>query len=190
MRFTRPDRWLDRWQPQDPDTASTEVARRYLATYGPATREQFARWFGMTSPAEAARWLRSLGDQATEVEAGGATRWQLTADLDEPVGTAEGAVRLLPAFDQYVVGAGRDDEDVLAAEQRPAVYRPQGWISPVLLVDGRIEGIWRHERAGDRLDVAVEPFAKVTKRVRAAVDEEAGRLAAFLGGQPQVRWVP
>src|SRR5438128_7314176 len=26
------------------------------------------------------------------------------------------------------------------------IYRPQGWISPALLVDGQVEGVWRHER--------------------------------------------
>jgi hypothetical protein len=41
-----------------------------------------------------------------------------------------------------VVAAPRDAEAVLAAEQRERVYRPQGGLSPVLLVDGWIEGVW------------------------------------------------
>jgi hypothetical protein len=49
-----------------------------------------------------------------------------------------------------VVAARRDAGAVHAAEQRERVYRPRGWLSPVLLVDGRIEGVWgaRPQRRG------------------------------------------
>jgi hypothetical protein len=55
VRFTRTDRWLPGWQSAETVAAVREVVRRYLAAYGPATREEFARWFGTTSPAQAGR---------------------------------------------------------------------------------------------------------------------------------------
>jgi hypothetical protein len=70
----------------------------------------------------------------------------------------------------------------------PRVYRPQGWLSPVLLVDGRVAGTWRHERRGDRLAVAVEPFAALPARTKKAVAGEAERLAAFTGGTLELTW--
>ena len=94
----------------------------------------------------------------------------------------------MPAFDQYVVSAPRDADAVLPSEHRPAVYRKQGWLSPALLVDGAIAGVWEHERAGDRLAVNIAPFAKQPKTVREAAEREAARLAGFLGGEPQVTW--
>jgi hypothetical protein len=60
------------------------------------------------------------------------------------------------------------------------VYRPQGWISPVLLVNGTMQGVWRHEVKGSRVAVTVEPFAKLSAWVRSAAGEEAERLAKFL----------
>lgn len=39
VRFTRPDRWLEDWTPAAPEEASREVARRWLAAYGPGSRE-------------------------------------------------------------------------------------------------------------------------------------------------------
>jgi hypothetical protein len=92
-------------------------------------------------------------------------------------------VRLLPAFDRYVVAAPRDRDAVLPAAERARVYRPQGWLSPVLLIDGRMAGVWSHERKGDRLVVQVEPFARLTRAVRAGVEAEAEALAGFLGGE-------
>jgi Winged helix DNA-binding domain len=49
-----------------------------------------------------------------------------------------------------------DREAVLSGALKGYVYRPQGWLSPVVLVDGRMEGVWRHERRGDRLSVEIE----------------------------------
>lgn len=43
VRFARPDRWLPGWEPAETEAAVREVVRRYLAAYGPATREEFAR---------------------------------------------------------------------------------------------------------------------------------------------------
>ena len=51
-----------------------------------------------------------------------------------------------------------------------------------MLVDGRMESVWRHERRGDRLVVGIEPFEAVEPWVRAGVEAEAVALAAFLGG--------
>jgi len=179
VRFARPDQWLGPWKPMDAEEATLEVARRYLTRYGPANREDLARWFGMTSPAEAGRWLKGLGDEA--VESGG--EYLLAADVEAAAAAEpDGAVRLLPAFDQYVVGAPRGDDDVVPAAKRARVYRPQGWLSPVLLVDGRIAGVWSHERAGERVIVEIEPFARLSRDAKARAEAEAEALARFLGG--------
>jgi hypothetical protein len=190
VRFTRPDRWLAGVEPVDSATATREVARRYLAAYGPAPRESLARWFGMKSAPQAGRWIAALGEDAVQVEVGGAAAWMLAADV-EAAARAEpaGIVRLLPAFDHYTVAAPRDEPAVLDPAAKGRVYRPQGWLSPVLLVDGRMAGVWSHERRGTALAVELEPFAPVGAEVERAVEAEAARLAAFLGGEPEVRWV-
>jgi hypothetical protein len=180
VRFARPDQWLGPWEPMATEEATLEVARRYLACYGPADREMLARWFGMPSPAEAGRWLKRLGDEAVEVDGS----YLLAADADalasaEPTGT----VRLLPAFDPYVVAAPRGDDDLVDPAHRVRVYRPQAWLSPVLLVDGRMAGVWSHERKGERLIVEVEPFGRLTRAQRAGLETEAESLARFLGGE-------
>ncbi len=189
VRFARPDQWLGPWDPIATEEAVREVVRRFLAAYGPATREEFARWFGLTSPARAGKLIEGLGDEVVPVEVEGVRSWLLAADVAEARGAEPaGVVRLLPAFDQYVVAAPRDREAVLPAASKGRVYRPQGWLSPVLLVDGRIEGVWRHERAGDRLAVRLAPFGEVPAWVRRGAEAEAERLAGFVGGRAEVSW--
>jgi uncharacterized protein YcaQ len=184
VRFTRPDLWLGPWQPVAPPRAALAgVLRRYLAVYGPATREDFARWFGMASAAQAGRELRALGDEVVEVTIDGAAAgWMLAGDVaGAAAARPRGTVALLPGFDQYVVAAPRGDSAVLAEVRRARVYRPQGWLSPVLLVDGRIEGVWRHDHRRRRLGVEIEPFGDPGGEVRAGAEAEAARLATYLG---------
>jgi Winged helix DNA-binding domain len=189
VRFTRPDRWLGELDHVETGAGADAVTRRYLSAYGPATRETYARWLGTSSAALAGRLLKRLGDEVAEVDVEGTKTWSLAADVEEIAeAEPEGVVRLLPAFDHYVVAAPRDAEAILPAALRDRVYRAQGWLSPVLLVDGRIEGTWRHEHSGSDLLVRVEPFAPVGPDVRAGAEDEARRLASFLGGTPRVEW--
>jgi Winged helix DNA-binding domain len=88
----------------------------------------------------------------------------------------------------WVIGAARDAAALLDPAEKKRVYRNQGWISPVLLVNGRMDGVWKHERKGKRLVVAIEPFGKLPKRARAEAEAEAERLAGFLGGALELSW--
>jgi hypothetical protein len=192
VRFTRPDTWLDGWAEHDPDAAVAEVTRRFLAASGPVTREDFARWWGIPSPAQGRRLLERLGDEVAAVEVEGVAAYALAADL---AGLAEAGaggsrvVRLLPAFDQYVITATRQAERLMPGPFKDRVYRPQGWLSPVLLVGGRMDGTWRQERKGRRLLVTIEPFAgPLPAWARRAAAAEAERLAAFAGGELELSW--
>jgi hypothetical protein len=189
VRFARPDRWPPGWQPAETEAAVREVVRRYLSAYGPATREEFARWFGTTSPAQAGRLIEGLGEEVAPVEVEGVAAWMLAEHVQEAEeAEPAGVVRLLPAFDQYVVAAPRDREAVLPEALKGRVYRQQGWLSPVLLVDGRMEGVWQHELKGDRLVVGIEPFADQPGWVRRAAEEEGEQLARFVGGELELDW--
>lgn len=190
VRFARPDQWLSGWEPAETEAAVREVARRYLAAYGPATREEFARWFGANSPAQAERIIKGLGEEVASVQVDGTHTWMLAEHIPEAeAAKPSGVVRLLPAFDHYTVAAPRDQEAVLPQTLKKRVYRPQGWLSPVLVVDGRMEGIWKHESKGERLVVEIEPFSEQPEWVRRATEEEAERLARFLGGELELGWL-
>ena len=137
----------------------------------------------------ARQWIAALGDEVEAVDLEGTPAWMLAADVREAREAAPArSVRLLPAFDQYVVGASWHAERLLAGDLRSRIFRPQGWISPVLLVNGRMMGTWRHAVKGSRVEVAIAPFAGVPAWVRRAAEEEARRLARYLGGEVAVEW--
>ena len=188
VRFTRPGSWLGTWSPVDPEEARAEVTRRFLGAHGPATREDLGRWWA-ESPAAAGRMLAALGTEVAPVEVEGRAAWALTEHVTElEAATDSRCVRLLPGFDQYVIGATLHAEQLLPGDFKARVHRPQGWVSPVLLVDGRMDGVWRHERSGRRVTVTIEPFVAVPAWARRAAEQEAERLAAYLGGSLDLTW--
>jgi uncharacterized protein YcaQ len=190
VRFTRPDSWLGReLAGPDAEEALREVTRRHLGAFGPAGREELARWWSVP-PARAGRMLEALGDEVVEVEVEGTAGRMLREHAEEAAAAAEPVrvARLLPGFDMWVIGASRDAAALLDAAEKKRVYRNQGWISPVLLVNGRMDGVWKHERKGKRLLVSLEPFGKLPKWARTELEAEAERLAAFLGAAVEVSW--
>lgn len=190
VRFTHPDTWLS--CPPSPITselAQAEITRRFLSAYAPATYHDLARWWNGGGVSTARQWIASLSDEVTQLQVDGIKAWMLSEDARELRDLAPmRSVRLLPGFDQYVVAASWHALHLLPGDLRSRVYRPQGWISPVLLVNGRMLGVWRHEVKGSRVQVEIEPFIKTPAWVRRGAKEEAERLAAFLGSQLQLKW--
>src|SRR5215468_3778271 len=191
VRFTRPSSWVASLAPSmDSEAATAIVTRRFLSAYGPATYHDLARWWGGGGVSTARQWITALGEEVRSVDLAGEQAWMLAVDAQEARDLPSiRSVRLIPAFDQYVIGASRHAEHLLPGDLRSRVYRRQGWISPVLLVNGFIHGVWHQEKIkGSRVDVVIEPFLKVPAWTRNGAEEEAERLAAFLGGTLRVVW--
>jgi len=177
--FVRPDLWLGSWKEIDVDEAKREVFRRYVHTFGPSRHDEFAAWWGDTPPL-GRRMRAAIEDELEEIEVEGAGRWALHKDVRAMNAMApSGSVRLLPNFDAYVMGF-RPREQLLEKRYADRVFRTAGWVSPVVLVGGHIEGVWSYERKGSRVEVGVEPFRRLGVPVRKAVAAEADRLGEFL----------
>ena len=181
-RFTSPASFVRRPLVRpDPEDALRDVARRFLSAYAPATVDDLGLWSGF-GRARAKKMLAALGDEAVELDVGVDRAWVLAAHVDELASAdVPDTARLLPGFDQWVVGTARNLPAQLDPTLKARVYRPQGWISPVILVNGRMAGVWRHERKGVRLVVELEPFGRLPRWARGQLDDEANRLAGFLG---------
>ncbi len=183
-RFTHPATWLrNPPRPVDHDKACDVLTAGYLGTYGPATAQDLGpRWWGINQ-GHAKRRLAALGEKATEITIAGERYWMLTKDVAELAATEPvDVVRLLPAFDQWVVCASRRVPALVDPQYRPRIYSQQGWVSPVLLVNGRMAGVWKYEHKGRVVSVEVQPFTKLPRWTRAHIAAEAERLAAFVGG--------
>jgi hypothetical protein len=181
VTFVRVDQWLAAYPTLDSADALREMLRRYLSSFGPATRQDFARWWwggieGLARPV----WQAALADgELVEVEIENRVKaWALRTDLDrlQAVDPADSSqVRLLPHFDAYVMGF-RPRDRLVAPALAGRVFRPQAWISPVVLVGGRVVGVWEQRRG----TAQVELFEELSTAQQRALETEAGRLGLEL----------
>jgi len=190
VTFVSPADWIGGWREVDGPGAMAEVAKRYLAAYGPATAEEFAQWFAMR-PGVAGEVVRSLGDEVEEVDVEGYRAWQLASE-GSPGPRVSGSVRLLPSFDVYVVGSHPRDRLIPPKwAERGRTHRASVTFAggreqlagplPVLLIDGVVSGMWDRRRKGRRLvEVGVEPFGRLSARRRKELEREAARISGFL----------
>jgi uncharacterized protein YcaQ len=192
VRFTNPRSWLgvEGVADEPEEEALRGALRRFLATNGPASSQEIARWWGGPSATRIEQLLDSLGAEVAPVDVDGVRAWVLAGHADAIESAVPvRSVRLLPTFDQYVIGTTRHSHELMpGAAFRDRVHRQAGWVSPVLLVDGRIEGVWSHSSKGKRLAVSIEPFRKQPAWVRKGAEAEAERLAAYLGGALELTW--
>ncbi len=180
VTFVRPASWLPAWREVDPETAIVEMARRYLRAYGPATRSDFRRWWGGWPGVAEAAW-KGLESEIVSVSVEGTRADALAADIPAMKrATADQAVQLLPLFDPYLMGhATRDHmvEPIHAAK----VSRAAGWISAVILVEGRVAGTWAYTLRDKKLGVTLAPFGRLSVKVRTGIKERGAEIARALG---------
>jgi len=187
VTFVRADEWVAGWRDEDPRSAILDVLRRFLAAYGPATPQEFARWFS-TKPATAQELFTELASELVEVEVEGRRAWLLAADLDEPFDSVGTVVRLVAQYDCFVIGS-RPREQLLsdAAYERIHSYRRgrfEGAVAlPTLLVDGRVAGMWERRKSGRRIEITVETIDDLPPRHRKLLAADASRVGAFLGAE-------
>lgn len=185
ITFVRPDAWSPGWTGlPDPDTAAVQVLTAYLGAHGPVTPEVFDQWLsrGATAGSRLRQWFAELGDQAVVVDVEGTPAHALVRDLEDLAAAAPvDGVRLLPAFDQYLLGPGTGDPRIVPPERRGHVSRAAGWIAPVVLHGGRVVGTWS---SVDGVPVVeLFPGRKVPGR---ALAREVARLGILTSAMPPV----
>jgi hypothetical protein len=186
VTFVRPDQWVKGWREADPEASLAEILRRFAHAYGPITHTTFAQWWG----SRARRLWPSIAGGLEEVSVEGERAYALPADV-AAMGAAEPArsVFLLGGFDPLTVGSLPRTRLVPEAF-KSRVSRTAGWISPVLLIDGAVAGVWEPRTKAKRVAVRIEPFRRITASHRKQAGLRAQEIAAFTGTDVEVSFGP
>ncbi len=181
------DDWIDPQRDRRPEDDLAALARLYLTAYGPATADDLAAWAGI--PLRSARQaIERIAHELSELPIGDARGWMLasTAPIDDD---AAPVLRLLPAFDAYLLGYRRRD---LALEPCYAkrVNAGGGWLHPVVLLDGRVIGIWKLARHRAGVSVTVSPFDHFDAALLPLLEAEVADVGRFLGASATLTVLP
>jgi hypothetical protein len=190
VTFTDPRSHLTgvQWGEIDPDDALREVVTRFLDTYGPATHEDFGRWWGIDA-ASARRVFAAHSDAMVAGSVAGKKAW-LTPEAAGKIRRSRGpsGVLLLPGFDPYTIAPISARGYTIPDGFVDRVSRTAGWISPVLLVEGIVAGTWSPDQRGISATIEIEPFAEVSAATKKAAARYAQRYKRVLDSEVKVSW--
>lgn len=167
---------VERW-PGLPELeeAGPQAVEAYVRAYGPATVDHLHYWLSSGLGARSALvrdWVKGLGERLTEVDVEGEPRLLHRDDVEELTATAASpSVRLLPAYDQWVLGPGTADPHVVPPAHRTVVSRG----AQLVVSGGVVVGTWT--TSGDEL--VVSPFDDAPEAD--LLDAEVVRIAGLLG---------
>jgi hypothetical protein len=160
-----------------PDDADEEagrelLVRRYLAAFGPATIADIRSWSRL-SPEETELALERISPRTFRDVHGKALVDLPRAPLPDPETPAP--PRFLPTWDAVLLVHARRS-GVLPEEFRPLIFNSKLPFSMhTFLLDGAVAGAWRYEKGR----IELQPFRRLTRSERKALETEREGLAAF-----------
>ena len=182
VTFTTPQAASPAWKRlPSADEAGPRAVLSYLDAYGPATAEGFGNWLsrGRIPKRRLLEWFGAVAGRLAEIDVEGTRAYVRAEHLDHLAATRARSptVRLLPGFDQWVLGPGTEDAHVIPSARRRAVSRQSGWIAPVVVLDGAVAGTWELTPAGVRAAWFAESGSPPVDALRV----ETNRLAGIVG---------
>ncbi|MDQ3661413.1 MAG: winged helix DNA-binding domain-containing protein [Actinomycetota bacterium] len=178
--WVRLEDWVEPRSGPQGQQALAELARRHLVGHGPAEPRDLAVWSGLKVSDARAGWAQ-IADELEELETPWGLRWTLARKERkrqlEP-GANSGVVRLLGAFDAYLLGY-KDREPAVPPPHTKAVSGSANLrVAAAAAVDGVVVGTWRMDKRAGALEIRVAPFEELDTSVFADEVEDIGR---FLG---------
>jgi hypothetical protein len=172
--FTPADSWLGDVPAAGGDLPA--LLRAYLGAFGPASVADAQKWSGLK---ELKPDFEALRDELVSFSD---ERGRELFDLPgapRPGAGVDAPVRFLPEFDNLVL-AHDDRTRIVPDAHKGQVVTKNLRVRATFLVDGVVAGTWTLAVKRKVATVALEPFAKLTKKTLTALEAEGERLAQFV----------
>lgn len=164
VTFVSPERWISGWKEMDRDEALRQVLLRYLASHGPASREEFARWWGFAA-ARLNETLKKAQPELAVFNRDGEAVYVSKKDVKAlEAATEDDELRVLGMFDAYVL-AGLPHDAIVPKKHKDKVYTTGAWVQRTVLRGGRVVGVWRPAKKGGGYDITVFDRSATKKQV-------------------------
>jgi hypothetical protein len=168
--------WLGPRPPFDREAALAELAHRYVGAFGPATEADFYGWSGLARR-DVRSGLASAAGELKEVRLGRERAWVRRGRSRRAGG---GLMRLLPAWDTYLMGH-RDRGFIAEPANWRRIMPGGGVLRATIVVGGRGVGTWGMRRERGTLRIEVKPFAALDPSTAEAVEAEVADIGRFEG---------
>lgn len=153
----------------------TDLVRRYLAAFGPASIRDAMCWSGIRKTDLLAPTFEALRPELVTFRDDRGRELFDLPDAPRPSADVPAPVRLIPEYDNLVLG--HDDRSrIIDDAHRSALVTKNLVVPATFLVDGRVAGTWTSERTKKRATLTLAPFGKLAKPTKAVLEAEADAL--------------
>jgi Winged helix DNA-binding domain len=170
--YAAAEQWIP-GEPPEPSAAFDQMVRRYLAAFGPATKQDVGQWAGLPRLTPIVEALDRLDLRTFRDESGRILYDVPRAPLPDP--NTPAPVRLVPRFDNLVLSHA-DRRRILGDVPVTRVVTKNAIVHATILVDGYVAGTWQLEKGR----VKLEPFGRLSRETKAPLAEEVERLESFV----------
>lgn len=158
------------------EEALAHLALRYFTSHGPATLPDFCWWSGLPVR-DAKSGLEAVKPRLQNLQAGDHTYWFAPAQspqLKKPL------VRFLPAYDEFTISY-KDRSAVLDPAFSGQAMTGNGIFKPIIVVNGKVEGVWKRSIVKDRLLVEAYFFKPPARPGKKAMEKALQHYSDFSG---------
>lgn len=181
---------LDAWAPEHRSPSTEEalalVAAAYVRGHGPVTDRELARWTGLGLGESRSGLAAAEGIVMVDTDAGPA--WISLEVLDTANLAAAPATRLLPGFDEFMLGYSETERAIDPAHRAAVVPGNNGVFRATVVDGGRVVGLWERKVAAKAVRVTVTPLTTLGAAARARIVAAAGEYATYVSRTLEVRW--
>ncbi|MEN6454294.1 MAG: winged helix DNA-binding domain-containing protein [Prolixibacteraceae bacterium] len=166
------------------EEALCELAGRYFQSRGPATLNDFVWWSGL-SVSDARKGLEAAKPFLRQENFDGQA-YYLPDKLPSALRGPKRSAWLLPAFDEYVI-AYRDRSALMDKHLTKQVISVNGIFYPVIVVNGKVTGLWKRTVQKDKITVEINPFNGLSNDVREEIAASTETFGNFAGKTIEIK---
>ena len=181
---------LDAWAPAHHSPSTEEalalVASAYVRGHGPVTDRELARWTGLGLGESRSGLAAAEGIVEVDTDAGPA--WVSPAVLDRVELATTAPTRLLPGFDEFMLGYSEAERAIDPAHHAAVVPGSNGIFKATVVDRGRVVALWGRKPSAKSVRVTVTPLAPLGTAARSRISAAAGEYASYVGRPLEVGW--
>ncbi len=163
------------------EEALADLALRYFKSRGPATTADFSWWSGLnvTNSRLAVALIKNKLESVT-IDG----QVYLFSPESDPVGLK--SLHLLPAFDEFLISY-KDRTAAIEVAHQPKAFTRNGLFNPVILINGKAEGVWKRTFNKNKVVFDFQPFQHIDEEKMMEIITAAGRYALFTGYEAEFK---
>lgn len=156
------------------------IAAKYFQSHGPATLQDFIWWSGLKVK-DAKLSLELIKEEFLSVKIGEKDYYVKEKDYDKHKESLKDkfSVYLLPAYDEFLISYN-DRSASLENVNNPKTISNNGIFRPIVVVNGKVAGIWRRSTQKNKTMIEIEFFTLPGKELLRNIQIKINQLQSFL----------